>query len=69
MNQSLRFLIVILPILVLGFFTKVLLIDDDIKFTNFESKSFPSFELKDLNGDPVNARSLDGIKIVNVWAS
>ena len=69
MNQSLRFLIVILPILVLGFFTKVLLVDDDIKFTNFESKSFPSFELKDLNGDPVNARSLDGIKIVNVWAS
>ena len=69
MNQSLRFLIVILPILVLGFFTKVLLVDDDIKFTNFESKSFPSFELKDLNGDLVNARSLDGIKIINVWAS
>ena len=69
MNQSLRFLIVILPILVLAFFAKVLLVDEDMKFSNFESKKFPSFELNDLNGDPVNARSLNGIKLVNVWAS
>lgn len=69
MNQSLRFLIVILPILVLAFFVKVLLVDEDMKFSNFESKKFPSFELNDLNGDPVNARSLNGIKLVNVWAS
>ena len=69
MNQSLRFLIVILPILVLAFFVKVLLVDEDMKFSNFESKKFPSFELNDLNGDPVNAQSLNGIKLVNVWAS
>ena len=69
MNQSLRFLIVILPILVLAFFAKVLLVDEDMKFSNFESKKFPSFELNDLNGDPVNARSLTGIQLVNVWAS
>ena len=69
MNQSLRFLIVILPILVLAFFAKVLRVDEDMKFSNFESKKFPSFELNDLNGDPVNARSLNGIKLVNVWAS
>ncbi len=69
MNQSLRFLIVILPILVLVFFAKVLLVDEDIKFSNFESKIFPSFQLNDLNGDPVNSQSLDGIKLVNVWAS
>ena len=69
MNQSLRFLIVILPILVLAFFAKVLLVDEDMKFSNFEAKKFPSFELNDLNGDPVNARSLNGIKLVNVWAS
>ena len=69
MNQSLRFAIVILPILVLAFFAKVLLVDDDIEFFNFESKNFPSFELNDLNGDSVNAQSLDGIKLVNVWAS
>ena len=69
MNQSLRFLIVILPILVLAFFAKVLLVDEDMKFSNFESKKFPSFELNDLNGDPVNAQSLNGIKLVNVWAS
>ena len=69
MNQSLRFLIVILPILVLAFFAKVLLVDEDIKFSNFEAKKFPSFELNDLNGDPVNAQSLNGIKLVNVWAS
>ena len=69
MNQSLRLLIVILPILVLVFFAKVLLVDEDIKFSNFESKNFPSFELNDLNGDPVNTESLDGIKLINVWAS
>ena len=69
MNQSLRFLIVILPILVLVFFAKVLLVDEDIKFSNFGSKNFPSFELNDLNGDPVNTESLDGIKLINVWAS
>ena len=69
MNQSLRLLIVILPILILVFFAKVLLLDEDIKFSNFESKNFPAFELNDLNGDPVKALSLDGIKLVNVWAS
>ena len=69
MNQSLRFLIVILPILVLAFFAKVLLVDEDMKFSNFESKKFPSFELNDLNGEPVNTESIDGIKLINVWAS
>ena len=69
MNQSLRFLIVILPILVLVFFAKVLLVDEDIKFSNFESKSFPEFQLNDLNGNPIQAKSLNGIKLINVWAS
>jgi len=69
MNQSLRFLIVLLPILVLVFFAKVLLVDEDIKLSNFESKSFPVFRLNDLNGNPVQSGSLDGIKLVNVWAS
>ena len=54
MNQSLRFAIVILPILVLAFFAKVLLVDDDIEFSNFESKNFPSFELNDLNSRAKN---------------
>ena len=69
MNMFLRSLIVLLPVLILVFFAKILLVDDEIKFKDFESKNFPEFSLNDLNGDPVNSRSLDGIKIVNVWAS
>ena len=63
MNQLLRFLIVILPVVVLIFFAKILLIDEDIKFSNFDSKNFPEFQLNDLNGDPVQSESLNGIKI------
>ncbi len=69
MNQFLRFLIIILPILILVFFAKVLLVDDEIKFANFEAKNFPEFKLNDFSGNPVEAESLDGIKLVNVWAS
>ena len=69
MNQLLRFLIVILPILILVFFAKVLLVDEDIKFSNFEAKNFPVFRLNDLSGNPIKTESLDGIKLVNVWAS
>ena len=69
MNQFLRFLIVFLPILILVFFARVLLVDENIKFSNFESKSFPEFQLNDLNGNPIQAKSLNGIKLINVWAS
>ena len=69
MNQLFRFLIVILPILVLIFFAKVLLVDEEINFANFEAKTFPEFQLNDLSGNPVEAESLNGIKLVNVWAS
>ena len=69
MNQLLRFLIVILPILILVFFAKVLLVDAEIKFANFEAKNFPVFQMNDLSGNPVKAESLDGIKLFNVWAS
>tara|TARA_Y100000996_G_scaffold415471_1_gene410396 strand:- start:1175 stop:1696 length:522 start_codon:yes stop_codon:yes gene_type:complete len=69
MNKLLRFLIVILPILILVFFAKVLLIDEEIKFSNFEKKNFPVFQLNDLQGNQVKTESLDGIKLVNVWAS
>jgi len=69
MNQFLRFLIIFLPILIFVFFAKVLLVDEDIKFSNFESKSFPEFQLNDLNGNPIQAKSLNGIKLINVWAS
>ncbi len=69
MNQFLRFLIIFLPILILVFFAKVLLVDEDIKFSNFESKSFPEFQLNDLNGNPIQTKSLNGIKLINVWAS
>ena len=69
MNKFLRFLIVFLPILILVFFAKVLLVNEDIKFSSFESKSFPEFQLNDLNGNAVQVRSLQGIKLVNVWAS
>ena len=69
MNQSLRFLIIILPILILIFFTRVLLIDEDTQLATFEAKNFPTFELDDLNGRPVQSESLGGIKLINVWAS
>ena len=69
MNQSLRFLILLLPLIVLTFFAKVLLVNEDIKLPNFESKDFPLFQLNDLNGNPVQSRSLEGIKLINVWAS
>ena len=66
MNLIFRFLIIIVPILILVFFTKVLLIDEDNKLINFESKIFPEFEMRDLNGNQVSAQSLSGIKILNV---
>ena len=69
MNQSFRFLILLLPLIVLTFFAKVLLVNEDIKLPNFESKDFPLFQLNDLNGNPVQSRSLEGIKLINVWAS
>ena len=69
MNHLFRFLIVLLPIVVLIFFAKILLIDEEIKFSNFDSKNFPEFQLNDLNGDPVQLESLGGIKVLNVWAS
>ena len=69
MNQSLRFLIIILPILILIFFTRVLLIDEDTQLATFEAKNFPTFELDDLNGRLVQSESLGGIKLINVWAS
>jgi cytochrome c biogenesis protein CcmG/thiol:disulfide interchange protein DsbE len=69
MNQSLRFLIIILPILILIFFTRVLLVDEDTQLATFEAKNFPTFELDDLNGRPVQSESLGGIKLINVWAS
>ncbi|MDA9205355.1 DsbE family thiol:disulfide interchange protein [Gammaproteobacteria bacterium] len=69
MNQLLRFLIVLLPIVVLIFFGKILLVDEGIKFSNFNSKIFPEFQLNDLDGNPVQSGSLNGVKILNVWAS
>tara|TARA_B100000965_G_C19399861_1_gene672785 strand:- start:5 stop:526 length:522 start_codon:yes stop_codon:yes gene_type:complete len=69
MNQLLRFLILILPILILVFFAKVLLVDEEIQFSNFEEKNFPAFQLNDLRGNQVKTESLDGIKLINVWAS
>ena len=41
MNMFLRSLIVLLPVLILVFFAKILLVDDEIKFKDFESKNFP----------------------------
>ena len=69
MNQSLRILIILLPILILVFFTKILLVDEDLKLSSFEAKNFPAFELDDLNGRSVQSESLNGIKLLNVWAS
>ena len=69
MNKSLRFLIVLVPIIIFTFFANVLLIEEDEKFSKFNTKDFPSFELNDLNGTPVKNEYLDGIKLVNVWAS
>ena len=69
MNHLFRFLIVLLPIVVLIFFGKILLVDEDIKFSNFNSKIFPEFQLNDLDGNPVQSGSLNGVKILNVWAS
>ena len=46
-----------------------MLIEEDEKFSKFSTKNFPSFELNDLNGIPVKYEYLDGIKLVNVWAS
>ena len=69
MNNFFRFLIILLPIIIFAFFGKVLLIDEDTKFSSFNTKNFPLFELNDLNGSPVKYESLNGIKLVNVWAS
>ena len=69
MNHLLRFLIVLLPIVVLIFFAKILLIDEEIQLSNYDLKNFPEFQLNDLNGNPVQSESLKGIKVLNVWAS
>jgi len=69
MNKSLRFLIVLLPIIIFSFFAKVLLVEEDEKFLKFNAKNLPFFELNDLDGFAVKPQSLDGIKLVNVWAS
>ena len=69
MNKSIRFLIVLVPIIIFTFFANVLLIEEDEKFSKFNTKNFPLFELNDLNGIPVKYEYLDGIKLVNVWAS
>ena len=69
MNHLLRFLIVLLPIVVLIFFAKILLIDEEIQLSNYDLKNFPEFQLNDLNGNPVQSDSLKGIKVLNVWAS
>ena len=68
MNKSVRFLIVLVPIIIFAFFAKVLIQDDD-KVSRFDAKIFPSFQLNDLDGNPVKYESLNGIKLVNVWAS
>ena len=69
MNHLLRFLIVLLPMVVLIFFAKILLIDEEISLSNYDLKNFPEFQLDDLNGNPVKSDSLKGIKVLNVWAS
>ena len=69
MNKPLRFLIVLLPIIIFSFFAKVLLVEEDEKFLKFDAKNLPFFELNDLDGVAVKSQSLDGIKLVNVWAS
>jgi len=69
MNKPLRFLIVLLPIIIFSFFAKVLLVEEDEKFLKFNAKNLPFFELNDLDGFAVKPQSLDGIKLVNVWAS
>ena len=68
MNKSPRFLIVLVPMMIFAFFAKALL-EEDKKFLRFNTKNFPSFELNDLDGNPVKYESLNGIKLVNVWAS
>ena len=69
MNQSLRILIILLPIFILVFFAKILIVDENLKLSSFEAKNFPAFELDDLNGRRVQSESLNGIKLLNVWAS
>ena len=69
MSYLLRFLIVLLPMVVLIFFAKILLIDEEISLSNYDLKNFPEFQLDDLNGNPVKSDSLKGIKVLNVWAS
>ena len=54
---------------VLIFFAKILLIDEEISLSNYDLKNFPEFQLDDLNGNPVKSDSLKGIKVLNVWAS
>ena len=71
MNMFLRSLIVLLPVLILVFFAKILLVDDEIKFTDFESKNFPEFSAGDTitvyyeirEGDKVRTQSFKGVVI------
>ena len=51
------------------FFGKVLLFDGEKQVSSFDAKSFPVFQLNDLNGNLVQADALEGIKLLNVWAS
>ena len=69
MNQILRLSLILLPVMIIVFFGKVLLFDGEKQVSNFDAKSFPVFQLNDLNGNLVQADALKGIKLLNVWAS
>jgi|TARA_Y100000385_G_scaffold72316_1_gene72824 cytochrome c biogenesis protein CcmG/thiol:disulfide interchange protein DsbE len=69
MNQILRLSLILLPVMIIVFFGKVLLFDGEKQASNFDAKSFPVFQLNDLNGNLVQADALKGIKLLNVWAS
>ena len=69
MNQILRLSLILLPVMIIVFFGKVLLFDGEKQVSSFDAKSFPVFQLNDLNGNLVQADALEGIKLLNVWAS
>ena len=51
MNQILRLSLILLPVMIIVFFGKVLLFDGEKQVANFDAKSFPVFQLNDLNGN------------------
>ena len=53
MNQILRLSLILLPVMIIVFFGKVLLFDGEKQASNFDAKSFPVFQLNDLNGNLV----------------